>query len=172
MTANDQCASVREIAALRARLRQLSEPGRTADTAERLLAPKRDVLDRLAAVDRSAAEQDDAIESGETRPATAAARELAEEGWPIEQSNAMVAAYLDDVSERVGLPVHQWGLDDADLDEIRGAGSARTGGTVEHAHEAVAAIPAPRSCRGEPPAEMVDAEPLETGDLRDRLGGS
>ncbi len=50
--------------------------------------------------------------------ATEAAEVLAESGFDRDQARAMVARYLDDTSRELGCSVHQWGLDEADLDEI------------------------------------------------------
>lgn len=77
----------------------------------------------------------------------------------------MVVAYLDDVSERVGVPVHRWGLDDTDLDEIRAVEAARTSNAVGQAHEAVASIPEPRAV-DDGLVEQHGAEPLESSDER------
>ncbi len=50
--------------------------------------------------------------------AAEAAEVLAESGFDRDQAQAMVARYLDDTSRELGCSVHQWGLDEADLDEI------------------------------------------------------
>jgi hypothetical protein len=114
-----------EIAALTARLRTVAAI--RADDAERarFLADKRALLDRIEG----------------PRTARDAARELAEEGRT--QAEALVSRYLDDMSERIGVPVHQWGLDAADLDEIRAGEQRATLAAVDDAHEAVAAVPEP-----------------------------
>jgi hypothetical protein len=49
----------------------------------------------------------------------AAARLASEAGRSPEVAQAMVRAYLDDVSAQVGVPVHLWGLDDAGVAEAR-----------------------------------------------------
>jgi hypothetical protein len=49
----------------------------------------------------------------------AADRIAAEAGRSPKVAEAMVRAYLDDVSAQVGVPVHQWGLDAADVAEAR-----------------------------------------------------
>lgn len=91
---------------------------------------------------------------GQTYSAEQAAHEIAGPHRPLADARALVRGYLDDVSERVGVPVHQWGLDEADLAEIEsdrtghiGAGpvqvagdglSGEPAGAVRHAHGAVA----------------------------------
>lgn len=50
--------------------------------------------------------------------AAQAADVLAESGFDPAQARAMVAGYLDDTSREMGVSVHQWGLDDTDLDDI------------------------------------------------------
>ena len=169
MTADNVSPSVREIAALTARLRQLTAAGRTPDPVEdeRFLADKRELLDRIAASREDGTTDVDEPElgCGYTRSAADAAGELAAEGRSIEQANAMVAAYLDDVSERVGVPVHRWGLDDTDLDDIRAVEAARTTSAVGQAHEAVASIPEPRTAEVDL-MEPHATEPLESSDER------
>lgn len=50
--------------------------------------------------------------------ARGAAEVLVERGFDPGQARAMVAGYLDATSREVGVPVHRWGLDSADLDHI------------------------------------------------------
>ncbi len=59
------------------------------------------------------------IDAGPALTAEEAARELAADGIPLDHARALVRSYLDDVSAHVGTPVHQWGLDEADLADIR-----------------------------------------------------
>lgn len=58
------------------------------------------------------------ITSGTSMSASQAARDLTHDGYTIEEARGMVSRYLDDVSARIGVRVHQWGLDDRDVDEI------------------------------------------------------
>lgn len=122
--------SIAEIAALTARLRELSQAGAAADPAEvdDFLADKRELLDRI---DVNAL-PDPA--TGFSRSAAQAVNELVDEGRSTADAEAMVRTYLDDVSAQVGTPVHQWGLDEADMDEIRGAD---TRDAVRHVHAAI-----------------------------------
>src|SRR5690242_14903109 len=64
------------------------------------------------------------LDAGPTLTAEEAAHELAADGRSLDEARALVRGYLDEVSERVGTPLHQWGLDGADLADIR-AGLAR-----------------------------------------------
>ena len=123
--------SIAEIAALTARLRTLSQAGRDADPVEvdRFLADKRELLDRIDVDDLPSPA------SGFTRSSAQAVRELAAEGHP--DAEAMVRRYLDDVSERVGVPVHRWGLDESDMDEIRTADARGAHDAVRQAHVAI-----------------------------------
>lgn len=125
--------SIAEIAALTARLRTLSQAGRDADAIEvdRFLADKRELLDRIDADDMPGPA------SGYTRSSMQAVRELAAEGHSTADAEAMVRTYLDDVSERVGVPVYQWGLDESDMDEIRATDALRTHDAVQHVHIAI-----------------------------------
>lgn len=50
--------------------------------------------------------------------ARGAADALVERGFDPGQARAMVAGYLDATSREVGVPVHRWGLDSADLHRI------------------------------------------------------
>jgi hypothetical protein len=51
--------------------------------------------------------------------ATSAARQIAEHtGCSRPDAEAMVGRYLDEVSEQIGVSVHQWGLDPHDLAAI------------------------------------------------------
>lgn len=131
--------SIAEIAALTARLRTLSQAGRDADPAEvdRFVADKREILDRIDADDLPSPT------SGFTRSSAQAVRELAAEGHPDAES--MVRSYLDDVSERVGVPVYQWGLDESDMDEIRTAEVRGTHDAVQHANFAITDRRAPEA---------------------------
>lgn len=131
--------TVEEIAAVTARLRAASTL-RT-DDAERA----RVIEDKRALIDR--------IEG--PRSALDAARELAAEGRTQAEAEALVRRYLDDMSERIGASVHQWGLDAADLDEIR-AGDTRA--AVGDAHAAVTAVPV------QPPAVRHDIPEDERDD--------
>jgi hypothetical protein len=62
-----------------------------------------------------------AIDAGPALTAEEAARELTAAGGSLDDARALVRNYLDDVSERVGASVHRWGLDEADLNDIRAA---------------------------------------------------
>ncbi|MHA6629144.1 hypothetical protein ACU61A_27230 [Pseudonocardia sichuanensis] len=55
---------------------------------------------------------------GPAMTAADASDELVERGFDREQAQAMVAGYLDATSRELGCSVHQWGLDDDDLDHI------------------------------------------------------
>ncbi|MDN5856090.1 MAG: hypothetical protein L0K86_25260, partial [Actinomycetia bacterium] len=59
-----------------------------------------------------------ALTAGETRSAEDAARWLARDGRSLDDARAQVRIYQDDVSHRLGTPVHSWGLDDADLADL------------------------------------------------------
>ena len=118
--------SVAEIAALTARLRELSSIGAAADPAERAAF----LADKDALIARVIAASDDAelgltggegppIDAGPALTAEEAAHELAADGRTLDAARALVRGYLDEVSERIGTPVHQWGLDAADLADIR-----------------------------------------------------
>jgi hypothetical protein len=104
--------TAREIADLTARLRDLS--GRRADDAERaaFLADKEALLDRIAG--------DEALAVAAQPPMTAeaAARELVGPGRTLDDARDLVRDYLDEVSDQVGVPVYQWGLDEEDLRAI------------------------------------------------------
>jgi hypothetical protein len=76
----------------------------------------------------------DPVWAGPTRSAENAARWLARDGRSIDDARAQVRAYQDAASERLGMPVHDWGLDDADLAAI----------TADTADPAVR-VPRPRS---------------------------
>jgi hypothetical protein len=129
-----------EIAALLARLRELTS--RAATEAERAAfrAEKDALLARLpdrgrppdtteAADDRAAFGHTDdlaypADRSGEpaggwhTVSGAQAAHRLAERGPDLDTARAMVADYLRDTSDAVGAPADAWGLDKADIDAI------------------------------------------------------
>jgi hypothetical protein len=55
---------------------------------------------------------------GPAMTAADASSELVERGFDRAQAQAMVAGYLDATSRELGCSVHQWGLDDDDLDRI------------------------------------------------------
>jgi 3-oxoacyl-(acyl-carrier-protein) synthase len=55
---------------------------------------------------------------GPAMTAADASDELVERGFDREQAQATVAGYLDATSRELGCSVHQWGLDDDDLDHI------------------------------------------------------
>ena len=59
------------------------------------------------------------IDAGPAFSAEEAAYELAVDGRSLDEARALVRGYLEEVSERVGTSVHQWGLDEADLADIR-----------------------------------------------------
>jgi hypothetical protein len=63
--------------------------------------------------------------------ATEAVDVLAGSGFDRDQARAMVARYLDDTSRELGCSVHQWGLDEADLDDI----VAHHADAHQHAHD-------------------------------------
>jgi len=54
----------------------------------------------------------------EPMTATSAAHALVEEGFAADTASAMVRGYLDDVSREIGMSVHRWGIDHADLAAI------------------------------------------------------
>lgn len=139
--------SVQEIAALTARLRALS----AADPAERaaFLADKHRLLDRIATTgdDLDSAEDGTMIDSELSYSAEQAAHELAGPHRSLDEARVLVRSYLDDVSERVGVPVHRWSLDETDLTEIE---SGRTG-------------PAPAQVVGGGSAAAQDAGPAVVG---------
>lgn len=56
--------------------------------------------------------------AGPTRSAEDAARWLARDGRSLDDARAQVRDYQDAASARLGVPVHGWGLDDADLAAI------------------------------------------------------
>ncbi|MCO1658896.1 hypothetical protein [Pseudonocardia humida] len=107
--------------------------------------------------------------------AVSAARQIAEHvGCSRQQAEAMVGRYLDEVSDQVGVSVHQWGLDAHDLaailtdngHEVAGAGDrpdaldqARAAvAEADHAHHAGASTAA-----HEPADENVDSDADEEG---------
>lgn len=119
--------TVREIAALTARLRGLtrSDPNAdpTRDAAERaaFVADKDALLDRITGTDHAEAETSTAHTVGyaeETITHREATARLTEHGYAPATAQAMVADYLDDTSRKIGVPVHQWGLDQHDVDAI------------------------------------------------------
>jgi len=59
------------------------------------------------------------LSSGPTLSAEEAAQALTDDGRSVEDAYAAVRRYQDATSERLGTPVHAWGLDAADLDAIR-----------------------------------------------------
>ncbi len=121
--------TVAEIAALTARLRALSNAGAATDPAERarFLADKDALIDRITAAERTDDTAELGLTGGEGPPIDAgpaltaeeAAHELAADGRSLPEARALVRDYLDDVSQRVGTSVHRWGLDGADLNDIR-----------------------------------------------------
>lgn len=46
------------------------------------------------------------------------AAELSERGFTPEQARAAITEYLDETSQRIGLPVHQWAMDSHDVEAI------------------------------------------------------
>ena len=60
-----------------------------------------------------------ALSSGPTLSAEEAAHALTRDGRSLDDARAAVRSYQDATSERLGTPVHTWGLDGADLDAIR-----------------------------------------------------
>jgi hypothetical protein len=110
--------TAREIADLTPRLRQLSTPGRHADSGERaaFLDDKHALLDRIAAAERTPAPgpADEVVSYRE------AADRLTAMGHDRARAEAMIADYLDQTSREIGVSVHQWGLDQHDLDAIAG----------------------------------------------------
>ncbi|MDN5855357.1 MAG: hypothetical protein L0K86_21430 [Actinomycetia bacterium] len=76
------------------------------------------LTDRGVAAVMPPAEQGAAVWSGPTRSAEDAARLLARHGRDLAEARAMVRAYQDEASARLGVPVHGWGLDDADVAAI------------------------------------------------------
>ena len=59
------------------------------------------------------------IDAGPALTAEEAAHELAADGRSLDEARALVRGYLDDVSAQIGARVDLWGLDAADLAEIR-----------------------------------------------------
>ncbi len=56
--------------------------------------------------------------AGPSRSAEDAARWLTRDGRGLDEARAQVRAYQDAASVRLGMPVHDWGLDNADLAAI------------------------------------------------------
>lgn len=108
--------SARENADLTARLRRLSTLGRHVDPDERaaLLADKAALLDRIAGAERAPVPgpADEVVSYRE------AADRLTAMGHDRARAEALIADYLDETSREIGVSVHQWGLDQHDLDAI------------------------------------------------------
>lgn len=108
--------TAREIARLTARLRQLSTPGRCVDPGERaaFLADKHALLDRIADAERApvSAEADEVVSYRE------AADRLTAMGHDRARAEVLISDYLDQTSRETGVSVHQWGLDQHDLEAI------------------------------------------------------
>ncbi len=100
--------TAREIADLSARLRTLTRHDPGAD-------PARDATEHAEA-EPSVAHAVGYAEETITR--REAAERLTEHGHNPAAAQAMVADYLDDTSREIGVPVHQWGLDQHDVDAI------------------------------------------------------
>lgn len=132
--------TVAEIAALTARLRDLSHRSALASDAERaaFVADKDALLARIAKQHWALDDEGSAVwhEHSALTPLQAthanlidqgsppmsaedAAHDLAADLIPLDQARAMVADYLDTVSDQIGCSVHQWGLDAADIADIR-----------------------------------------------------
>jgi len=111
--------TVEEIAALTARLRELSNAGAAADEAERakFLADKDALIERIIArTPRQAIWSGDEWADYRTYTRVEAADELVARGVPPEQAPAVVERYLDGLSwERGWSPQDQWEIDDDDL---------------------------------------------------------
>jgi hypothetical protein len=115
------------------------------------------------------AEDGPMIDSGLSYSAEQAAHELAGPHRSLDEARVLVSSYLDDVSERVGVPVHRWSLDETDLAEIEsgrtGAVSAAVVGdgsaTARDAGPAVVGLACPE-CKEEvltgPPTALVPYE--------------
>ncbi len=71
------------------------------------------------------------MDTGPPWSAEDAAHELAADGLTLDQARALVRDYLDDVSEQVGTSVHPWGLDAADLADIRQTGRGHAADEAE-----------------------------------------
>ncbi|WP_300008285.1 hypothetical protein [Pseudonocardia sp.] len=108
--------TVREIAELTARLRELSARGREVDPDQRaaFLADKHALLNRIRPAPHETASSPMSAEE--------AARRLTGPGRSLDESRALVRDYLDDTSDRVGVPAHLWGLDEYDLTAIESSG--------------------------------------------------
>ncbi|MCW2720613.1 hypothetical protein [Pseudonocardia sp.] len=116
--------TVREIAALTARLRDISARGRDVDPDERaaFLADKDALIARITDApaerigDLRAEHGPSSVEATITR--AEAAQRLTELGHDPASAKAMVAEYLHETSRAVGVPVYQWGLDGHDVAAI------------------------------------------------------
>jgi hypothetical protein len=137
--------TAREIAELTARLRTLTrrdpgaDPARDADEQAAFLADKDALLARIIATEHAEAETSRAHTVGyaeETITRREAAERLTEHGHDPAAAQAIVADYLDDTLREIRVPVHQWGLDQHDVDAI----AARHRPTGQ-----LAAVPAHRS---------------------------
>jgi hypothetical protein len=169
---NPDLPTTAEIAALTARLRELSRAAASADAAERarFLADKDALIARISAT-KDVSElgltgaEGPPINAGPTLTAEDAAHELAADGRSLDEARALVRGYLDDVSEQIGASAHLWGLDGADLDAIRAGERSQTTAAVERAHDAVTALPTTAEDEAfrhdEPADEQIDVLVLE-----------
>lgn len=114
--------TAREIADLTARLRQLSTPGRPVDPGERaaFLADKHALLDRIAVTERASA----SAAADEVVSYREAVDRLTAMGHDRARAEGLISDYLDQTSREIGVSVHQWGLDQHDLDAIAGRNPA------------------------------------------------
>ncbi|GAA0897627.1 hypothetical protein [Pseudonocardia zijingensis] len=69
----------------------------------------------------------------------------------------MVRGYLDETSERVGVSVHNWTLDESDVEAITSSAQATTA-TAAAVAEATAAVAAATAQLDEPAAAAADDE--------------
>lgn len=105
------------------------------------------------------------LDPGPQYSAEQAARELAGPDRSLDEARALVAGYLAEVSEQLdGMPVHQWGLDGADLAAIdpARAGDAAAA-AVQDVRGAVAAVPGPPA-EAELRDDRDDTDSYEAGD--------
>lgn len=122
---NPDLPTTAEIAALTARLRELSHAGAAADADERarFLADKDALVARITAAAHHSDTRGAAGSSGDdwadyrTYSREEAAGELIARGVPPDQASGVVERYLDGLSwERGWSPQDQWEIDDDDLD--------------------------------------------------------
>jgi hypothetical protein len=116
-------------------LARLPDRGRPPDTTEPAdatdAADAAEVAQRSPDSDRGLGETGDAAHSADrvdlagepaggwhTVSGAQAAHQLAERGADLDTARAMVADYLRDTSDAVGVPADAWGLDQADIDAI------------------------------------------------------